>query len=183
MDAMTHYMEWLSLNQPWNLILFMLIPMTLAECVLASEIFSAFCKEPLSAVWVKLRRALSMILGVYFTVLAVWWYAVYVSGIESYRGTVDVLAVALFFATVIPALLLVISEWRSRQVRNFERRGFTAHVLTIFGFVLFTHLAMVFGMLSPSDDGMMNMPEMNSQQGAAACHEAQNMHSRMHAAR
>ena len=34
--VMTHYMELLSLHQPWFLILFMLVPMVLAETILAS---------------------------------------------------------------------------------------------------------------------------------------------------
>ena len=32
--VMTHYMELLSLHQPWFLILFMLVPMVLAETIL-----------------------------------------------------------------------------------------------------------------------------------------------------
>lgn len=34
--VMTHYMELLSLHSPWFLILFMLVPMVLAETILAS---------------------------------------------------------------------------------------------------------------------------------------------------
>ena len=61
--AMTHYMEWLSLNQPWNLILFMLVPMALAELILASEIFLQWCRGGASAAWSKAGSALSAIIG------------------------------------------------------------------------------------------------------------------------
>jgi hypothetical protein len=35
---MTHYMELLAVNQPWNLILFMAIPVTLAETIAITEL-------------------------------------------------------------------------------------------------------------------------------------------------
>ena len=38
--VMTHYMELLSLHQPWFLILFMLVPMVLAETILAAGVIS-----------------------------------------------------------------------------------------------------------------------------------------------
>lgn len=37
--VMTHYMELLSLHEPWFLILFMLVPMVLAETILAAGAF------------------------------------------------------------------------------------------------------------------------------------------------
>jgi len=39
---MTHYMELLAQNQPWNLILFMAIPVVLAETVAITELFILF---------------------------------------------------------------------------------------------------------------------------------------------
>lgn len=42
--VMTHYMELLSLHSPWFLILFMLVPMVLAETILASGAFSLLYK-------------------------------------------------------------------------------------------------------------------------------------------
>ena len=33
---MTHYMELLAVNQPWNLILYMVIPVALAEALVAT---------------------------------------------------------------------------------------------------------------------------------------------------
>ncbi len=37
--AMTHYMELLASNQPWNLILLMAIPVILAEFIAVSEFY------------------------------------------------------------------------------------------------------------------------------------------------
>lgn len=39
---MTHYMELLASNQPWNLILFMAIPVILAEAVAITELYILF---------------------------------------------------------------------------------------------------------------------------------------------
>lgn len=36
---MTHYMELLAVNQPWNLILFMAIPVILAETLAITELY------------------------------------------------------------------------------------------------------------------------------------------------
>ena len=36
---MTHYMELLATNQPWHLILFMAVPVILAETVAITELF------------------------------------------------------------------------------------------------------------------------------------------------
>lgn len=43
--VMTHYMELLSLHEPWFLILFMLVPMVLAETILAAGAFSLLYKD------------------------------------------------------------------------------------------------------------------------------------------
>ena len=40
--VMTNYMELLAVNQPWNLILFMVIPVGLAEALVATEFFMVF---------------------------------------------------------------------------------------------------------------------------------------------
>ena len=43
--SMTHYMELLAQNQPWNLILFMAIPVILAETVAITELFILFSRQ------------------------------------------------------------------------------------------------------------------------------------------
>ena len=43
--SMTHYMELLATNQPWNLILFMAIPVILAETVAITELFLLLSRQ------------------------------------------------------------------------------------------------------------------------------------------
>ena len=38
--VMTNYMDLLAANQPWNLILFMVIPVVLAESLVATEFYT-----------------------------------------------------------------------------------------------------------------------------------------------
>ncbi len=62
---MTHYMELLASNQPWNLILFMAIPVILAETVAITELYLLTTKK--SGGWVKsLSRFAGITGGIYF---------------------------------------------------------------------------------------------------------------------
>lgn len=62
---MTHYMELLAQNQPWNLILFMAIPVILAETVAITELFILLLRS--QAVGCRaLNRLASILAGVYF---------------------------------------------------------------------------------------------------------------------
>ena len=42
---MTHYMELLAVNQPWNLIIFMAIPVILAETLAITELYLLFTRN------------------------------------------------------------------------------------------------------------------------------------------
>lgn len=42
---MTHYMELLASNQPWNLILYMAVPVILAETVAITELYLLTTKK------------------------------------------------------------------------------------------------------------------------------------------
>ena len=42
---MTHYMELLAVNQPWNLIIFMAIPIVLAETLAITELYLLFTRK------------------------------------------------------------------------------------------------------------------------------------------
>ena len=64
--VMTHYMELLSLHQPWNLIIFMLVPMVLAETILASGIFTLFYKDGRSQRWQTISHIATIVLGIFY---------------------------------------------------------------------------------------------------------------------
>ena len=62
---MTHYMELLATNQPWNLIMFMAIPVVLAETVAITELYILFTRN--TRTWVRtLNKWAGIVVGVYF---------------------------------------------------------------------------------------------------------------------
>ena len=62
---MTHYMELLATNQPWNLIIFMAIPVVLAETVAITELYILYTRKLHG--WVRsLNRLTGVMVGLYF---------------------------------------------------------------------------------------------------------------------
>ena len=59
---MTHYMELLASNQPWNLIIFMAIPVILAETIAVTELFILFGRN-LNGTLRKINRIAGIAVG------------------------------------------------------------------------------------------------------------------------
>ena len=117
--AMTNYMELLMANQPWNLILFMAVPMGLAEAIVASEFFSLYrAKE--GSLALKINKCLSIILGAYFTILIIY-VAVKILPAIHLRGAADTLALAAYVASALPALVLLLLELDQIIICVFKR--------------------------------------------------------------
>ena len=67
--VMSTYMDLLGLHAPWFLILFMVIPMTLAELILAAEIFSLLKGQPSKSSWNAFKKIASLALSLVFIFL------------------------------------------------------------------------------------------------------------------
>lgn len=65
---MTHYMELLATNQPWNLILFMAIPVILAEYIAITELQLLFTRDMTSG-WRTTNRYAGIAAGIYSKVI------------------------------------------------------------------------------------------------------------------
>ena len=63
---MTHYMELLSVNQPWNLLIFMAAPIVLAETIAVTELYILYTRDYKGPVR-SLNRFCSVVVGLYFT--------------------------------------------------------------------------------------------------------------------
>ena len=182
--VMTHYMEWLALNQPINLILFMLVPMVLAETILASEIFTLFYKGAQGDTWKSIRHGVSLFLGIYFIGVIAYWFAALIPGTD-YRGPIDTISVWAYVLAIIPAALLLLQELGVLGKALDERKKFLRHVALLVFFVLFTHLAMVFGMADPQLAGYVPPQPMNHHQmqmdmkDGQMNHDMSNMDSKM----
>jgi hypothetical protein len=60
--GMTHYMELLATNQPWNLIIFMAIPVVLAETIAVTELYILYTRDYRGPVRM-LNRVCSIVIG------------------------------------------------------------------------------------------------------------------------
>lgn len=145
---MTHYMELLSLHSPWFLILFMLVPMVLAETILASGAFSLLYKDHRSEKWDSLSHVCGIILGVFFIIATVYIVTSYVPTIQ-WRGPIDMVSIWAYVLGVIPAVLILLQELGIIFKNQDSTSKIKNHIVLMILFVLFTHLAMVFGMADP----------------------------------
>lgn len=159
--VMTHYMELLSLHEPWFLILFMLVPMVLAETILASGAFSLLYKDSRSEKWDSLSHVCGLILGVFFIVATVYIVTSYVPTIQ-WRGPIDYISIWAYVLGVIPAVLILLQELGLIFKGLDATAKIKKHIVLMILFVLFTHLAMVFGMADPQLAGYVP-PKQNMQ--------------------
>ncbi|MCQ5210170.1 MAG: DUF6803 family protein [Megasphaera massiliensis] len=146
--VMTHYMELLSLHSPWFLILFMLVPMVLAETILASGAFSLLYKDHRSEKWDSLSHICGIILGVFFIIATVYIVTSYIPTIQ-WRGPIDMVSIWAYVLGVIPAVLILLQELGIIFKNQDSTSKIKNHIVLMILFVLFTHLAMVFGMADP----------------------------------
>ncbi|WP_278947525.1 DUF6803 family protein [Megasphaera elsdenii] len=160
--VMTHYMELLSLHEPWFLILFMLVPMVLAETILASGAFSLLYKDSRSEKWDSLSHVCGLILGVFFIVATVYIITSYVPTIQ-WRGPIDYISIWAYVLGVIPAVLILLQELGIIFKSSDSTAKIKKHIVLMILFVLFTHLAMVFGMADPQLAGYVP-PKQNNMQ-------------------
>lgn len=167
--VMTHYMELLSLHEPWFLILFMLVPMVLAETILAAGAFSLLYKDSRSEKWDSLSHVCGLILGVFFIVATVYIVTSYVPTIQ-WRGPIDYISIWAYVLGVIPAVLILLQELGIIFKGLDTTAKIKKHIVLMILFVLFTHLAMVFGMADPQLAGYVP-PKQTSQEQRTQCHE------------
>ena len=163
--VMTHYMELLSLHSPWFLILFMLVPIVLAETILASGAFSLLYKDHRSEKWDSLSHICGIILGVFFIIATVYIVTSYVPTIQ-WRGPIDYVSIWAYVLGVIPAVLILLQELGIIFKNQDSTAKIKNHIVLMILFVLFTHLAMVFGMANPTLAGYVpTQQDMQMQHG------------------
>lgn len=163
-----HYMELLMLNQPWNLLLFMALPVVLAETLAITELVILLGRAP---GWVHtLSRAAGLLAGpVLFGILVhlLRHVVIPLSRDGGWRGWADVVAVAAYLLGSVPLGIITLVEagLLGRTARDARR----LHVVGVAGFLVVSHVAMILGMLDPTVTGwkapaahdMSNMPGMS----------------------
>ena len=176
---MTNYMELLMTNQPWNLILFMVIPVGLAEFLVATEFYTLFLKDSGENTWARLNGWLGRITGLYFAGVFLYLMTSVVPHLE-WRGWADVLAVGAYLSGIIPLLSITLLEFGllKKQAEAKERTRF--HFLLLIGFLVVSHVAMVFGMVDPAvtgwQPGQQQEMSMHSHTHVAEMQHGEHMH-------
>ena len=165
---MTHYMELLSLNQPYNLILFMVIPVGLTELLVAMEFLTMYHMDSGKNTGYKaVGKFAGIVLGVYFTALMIYFLAKIYPTIK-WRGYADVIAIYSYLIGVIPLLGIALLELNLIYKNASERAKLKLHFCLLIFFLIVGHVAMIFGMVDPTITGykaengamdmQMNMP-------------------------
>jgi len=157
---MTHYMSLLTDNQPWNLIIFMAIPVICAEALTISEFFIIFNRLKGG----KLRtfnKIIGIFAGFYFTgifiyLLSTAFIPLTTSG--EWHTWVDVLAVGAYLSGVVFLLPIALMELRLIFKNKTADEKMKIHFILVSGFLVVAHIAMIFGMVNP--EIISSMPKM-----------------------
>lgn len=173
--VMTHYME--LLTSPMNLLLFMAIPVVLAETLAITEFYILYTDAQTGPVRA-LNRAAGIAVGIYF--LGVFVYlminaVVPLTQAGQWRGWIDQLAVGAYLAGVVPLAGIAALELGLIFKDRKPRQKLAIHAALISLFLVVGHVAMVFGMVDPRLGGWVETPAQ-MQGGAAPAGGMQHSH-------
>ncbi|HQY99004.1 MAG TPA: permease [Propionicimonas sp.] len=149
--GMTHYMELLSVHQPRNLIIFMAIPVILAETLAITELSLLFGRSA-TPQWVRTTsRVAGLVAGP--VMLAIFVHllvhaVVPLTFADGWRGPADVIAVLFYLSGTIPLLGLTLVELGI--IGTDAANSLKWHATFIAIFLVVAHVAMIFGMLDPT---------------------------------
>lgn len=149
---MTHYMQLLADNQPWNLILFMVIPVVLAETIAVTELYVLFTKSFTGTVK-KINAIASAIVGIYFTGVFIYLFVNAVIPLTQsggWRGPADVIAVGFYLLGVVPLAGLSLIDLGFLKRSEVPEERLRLHATFVAIFLIVAHIAMIFGMLNPT---------------------------------
>lgn len=146
--VMTHYMELLQTNQPWNLIIFMAIPVIMAETLTATEFFVIF-NRLYEGQLKTFNKWVGSLLGIYF--LGVFLYlTIFVVPSIQWRGIIDVTAVGFYLSGVIFLFGITLLDLKVIGKGLDKEKSMKYHFILLIGFLVVAHVAMIFGMANPT---------------------------------
>ncbi|GEN81383.1 DUF6803 family protein [Actinotalea fermentans] len=148
----THYMGLLAANQPWNLLLFMAVPVVLAETIAVSELAILF-RRTVHPVVAGLNRYAGLVAGFYFLGVLVYLTKHAVIPLTTgfaWRGVADVVAVGFYLIGIVPLYGMSLLETRVVGAAWDDQRRLKVHATLVGLFLVVAHIAMIAGMLDPS---------------------------------
>lgn len=149
---MTHYMELLATNQPWQLIIFMAIPVICAETLAISEMIVLYTRN-LAGTAKKVSKFTGIFAGLYFTGIFIYLLinaVIPLTATGGWRGPFDVIAVGFYLAGVIPFAGMFLLETGLIGRKKDEVAKLKQHAVFVGIFLVVAHVAMIFGMLNPA---------------------------------
>lgn len=158
---MTHYMSLLSDNQPWNLLIFMAIPVICAEALTISEFFIIFDRKKSGALRT-FNKIVGVFDGIYFTGIFIYLLVTVVIPLTQsggWHGIIDIVAVVFYLGGILFLLPIALMElgliFRNESIDEKMK----IHFILIGGFLVVSHIAMIFGMVNP--ELVSSMPNMH----------------------
>jgi hypothetical protein len=151
LETMTHYMQLLVTNQPWNLIIFMAIVVICAETLAIAELVILFTKNN-NGLARKISKITGIIAGFYFLGIFIYLFreaVIPLSAKGEWRGIADIIAVGFYLSGVIPLFGITLLELGAIGKRRDEKGRQKLHVTFVAIFLIVAHIAMIFGMLNP----------------------------------
>ncbi|WP_215304604.1 DUF6803 family protein [Polynucleobacter sp. AP-Elch-400A-B2] len=149
---MTHYMELLADNQPWNLLIFMAIPIVLAETLAITELYILFTRKFDGFVY-HLNRFAGTTVGLYFIGVIAYLMTTAVLPItknNEWRTAIDVIAVASYLVGGLPLIWIALQEFGFVNKALDQMGKLKIHAICVALFLVFGHIAMIAGMLDPA---------------------------------
>lgn len=150
--VMTHYMELLATNQPWNLILFMAIPVITAETIAITELAILFTRN-LKGGLRALNKFAGIFGGIYFTGVFIYLLlnaVIPLTTTGGWRGPADVIAVGFYLSGIVPLLGMALLDLGIIGRKKDEVEKLKLHSIFVGIFLVVAHVAMIFGMLNPN---------------------------------
>lgn len=149
---MTHYMGLLADNQPWNLIIFMAIPVICAETIAITELGILFTRN-LTGSLRKVNKVVSIFAGLYFTGIFLYlmktaFIPLTVNG--EWKGWIDVVAVTFYLLGIVPLLGMALLDMGIIYKNKTDEQKLKIHSFFVGMFLVVAHVAMIFGMVDPS---------------------------------
>lgn len=148
---MTHYMGLLASNQPWNLIIFMAIPVVLAETIAITELYLLFTRNFDSKAKI-INKYAGIFVGIYFVGIFIYLFSqavVPITMAHEWRGFADVIAVGFYLLGVIPLFGMTLLELGFIGKNKSQEGKLKLHVIFVALFLVVAHIAMIFGMINP----------------------------------
>ncbi len=149
--GMTHYMELLAVHQPRNLIIFMAIPVILAETLAITELVILLHARSHPA-WVRTTSRIAglvagpIMLAIFLHLLVNAVVPLTLAG--AWRGPADVIAVLFYLSGTIPFVGITLVELGI--IGTDAASALKWHATFIAVFLVVAHVAMIFGMLDPA---------------------------------